>query len=290
VGTGGSADLLWLPYVAAEYVRATGDGSVLDELAPFLEQRQLGEGEHDIFASPAVSEQHGSVYEHCLRALDAGATRGAHGLPLMGAGDWNDGMNRVGEAGRGESVWLAFFLGRTLRDFQPLAASRGDTGRVTWCESEVRRLGAAVDAGGWDGDWYRRAYFDDGAPLGSRENAGCRIDAIAQSWAVIADVGSKDRAARALDASLAQLVRADDVMMLRFRPPFRSGDADPGYIRSYPPGVRENGGQYTHGVLWTVLALTRLARGDDAARLPRLLSPVQHAEPRSGPARFPIEP
>jgi cyclic beta-1,2-glucan synthetase len=276
--------------VTAEYVRATGDTGILDTVLPFLDQRPLKEGEHDIFAAPARSTQTGTLYEHCARALDAGATSGPHGLPLMRGGDWNDGMNRVGEGGVGESVWLAWFLARTLRDFAPLALGRGDSARVALCEQEIQRLTAAIEDGGWDGEWYRRAYFDDGTPVGSRDSVECKIDAIAQSWAVIAGVGDPARAVRANQRAEELLVRKEDGMMLLFSPPFTGGGNDPGYIRAYPAGVRENGGQYTHGVLWSALATALAGDGDRATAMLSMLAPINHASTPEKMRQYMVEP
>jgi cellobiose phosphorylase len=285
-----SDDLLWLPYVTAEYVRATGDTGILDEPLAFLDQRELKEGEHDVFAAPARSTEVASLYEHCTRALDAGTTSGRHGLPLMRAGDWNDGMNRIGEGGLGESVWLAWFLAKTLGDFAPLAQAKGDGARVARCAAEVLRLTAAIEEGGWDGAWYRRAYFDDGSPVGSRASVECSIDAIAQSWAVIAGVGDPARAVCANQRAEELLVRKEDGMMLLFSPPFTGIGNDPGYIRAYPPGVRENGGQYTHGVLWSALATALAGDGDRAAAMLSMLAPINHASTRETMLRYAVEP
>jgi cyclic beta-1,2-glucan synthetase len=285
-----SDDLLWLPYVTAEYVRATGDTGILEEVLSFLEQRPLKDGEHDIFGVPARSAQSASLYEHCTRALDAGTTVGAHGLPLMRGGDWNDGMNRIGEGGVGESVWLAWFLARTLRDFAPLAVAKGDRARAARGAAEIHRLAAAIEDGGWDGEWYRRAYFDDGTPVGSRESVECKIDAIAQSWAVIAGVGDPARAARANQRADEMLVRKEDGMMLLFSPPFTGAGHDPGYIGAYPAGVRENGGQYTHGVLWSALATALSGDGDRATAMLSMLAPINHASTPEKMRAYAVEP
>ncbi|MEY2931467.1 MAG: hypothetical protein RL033_2216 [Pseudomonadota bacterium] len=285
-----SDDMLWLPYVTAEYVRVTGDRAVLDEQIPFLTERLLAPGEEDLFSSPAVSETRASLYEHCVRALDVGATSGPHGLPTMRHGDWNDGMNRVGQHGQGESVWLAWFLARTLLDFAPLALGREDRTRAGWCQEQIERLTRAVEKHAWDGEWYRRGYFDDGTPLGSKQNQECRIDAIAQSWAVISGIGDRERAAQAVAASEAHLIRQRGRFMCLLDPPFQKQDPDPGYIRAYPPGIRENGGQYTHGVLWTLHALTVLREGDRAGALLDLLNPVHHADTPEALERYRVEP
>jgi cyclic beta-1,2-glucan synthetase len=285
-----SDDLLWLPYATAQYVLATSDQSILQERIPVLEERQLAPNEADLFGSPPPSHEGISLYEHCVRALVRGATEGPHGLPLMRGGDWNDGMNRVGREGKGESVWLAWFLAKTLRDFSELAKQQGDEVRVAWCTQHVARLAQAIDAHAWDGAWYRRAFFDDGSPLGSALNSECQIDAIAQSWAVIAGVGDERRATQALRSAEQRLIVEEDQQMLLLTPPFERAEPDPGYIRSYPPGIRENGGQYTHGVLWTVVALCLQGHGDRAFRLMHMLNPVNHGSTREQVARYRVEP
>lgn len=287
-----SDDMLWLPYITAQYVRATGDRSILDEKLPFLQSRRLEPKERDLFLAPTATQEAASLYEHCTRALDIGNTRGENGLPLIQAGDWNDGMDRVGEEGKGTSVWLAWFLIRTLRDFQPIAQALGDVERARWCASECDRISAALDAHAWDGQWYRRGTFDDGTPLGSKQSTECKIDAIAQSWAVIAGTGDPARAATALDSSVRELFREDDGLMLLFSPPFeKTRDVhDPGYIGAYPPGVRENGGQYTHGVLWTILAEALRGDGDRAMHLMSKLLPIHHALDKTSARRYAVEP
>jgi len=285
-----SDDMLWLPFVTAEYVRITGDRSVLDEQVPFLAERVLAPGEEDLFSAPPASDERASVYEHCKRAIDVGITAGEHGLPLMKSGDWNDGMNRIGHEGKGESVWLAWFLAKTLGEFAQVARLMGDREREAMCLETGKRIARAVDEHAWDGEWYRRVSFDEGKWLGSKESPECAIDAIAQSWAVIAGVGDPERAATAVAASEARLIVPSLRMMKLLDPAFEHTHPHPGYIQSYPAGIRENGGQYTHGVLWTVLALTLLGAGDRAGELLGLLNPIRHADTPDGIQRYRVEP
>jgi cellobiose phosphorylase len=285
-----SDDLLWLPYVTAFYVHATGDRSVLDEPAGFLEARALAAGEDEAYLLPAPAAERADVYEHCCRALDCSLTRGAHGLPLMGTGDWNDGMNRVGREGRGESVWLGFFLYTVLGDFLPLCERRGDAERVRRYAAYRADLRAALDTAGWDGAWYRRAYYDDGTPLGSAGADECRIDAVAQAWAVLSGAARPDRAASAMDAVERELVAADAGLVRLLWPPFDRTPHDPGYIRGYVPGIRENGGQYTHAALWVVRALATLGRRERAATLLEMIGPVHHTRTAAAVARYQVEP
>ncbi len=285
-----SDDLAWLPYVVDHYLVVTGDRGVLDESVPFLTMRPLEPHEHEVYDAPTVSEETGSVYQHCLRALRKAGTAGAHGLPLIGGGDWNDGMNRVGVDGRGESVWLAWFLAATARRFAAHADARGDAAAAAELRERADRYVAAVEAHGWDGEWYRRAYFDDGTPLGTAADAECRIDSIAQSWSVIAGGGAAERRARAMRSVEALLVREHDRVLPLLTPPFDVTPRDPGYIKGYLPGVRENGAQYTHAALWVVLATALQRRDGRAFELFRMLNPLTHTETPEGVARYQVEP
>ena len=285
-----SDDRGWLAYAVANYVRATADVAVLEATVPFLEGQFLQAEEHDSFFQPSVSDEIGSLFEHCARGLDASLQVGGHGLPLMGTGDWNDGMNRVGELGRGESVWLGWLLYVALSEFAPYADARGETARAATWRNHARELQAALEREAWDGDWYRRAWFDDGTPLGSAADAECRIDAISQSWAAISGAAEPGRAARAMASVERELIRPQDQLALLFAPPFNKTPLNPGYIKGYPPGIRENGGQYTHAALWSVMAFAALGEGDKAAALFSLLNPINHARTRSDVHRYKVEP
>ncbi len=285
-----SDDNVWLAHCVAHYIKVTGDVSVLDQTVPFLEGQMLLPGEHDAFFQPAVTEATATLYEHCARALSLSLAHGEHGLPLMGSGDWNDGMNRVGEAGRGESVWLGWFLLSTLQELVPVAIAREDAGRAALWQDRIVTLQAALESNGWDGNWYRRGFFDDGSVLGSAQNDECRIDAIAQSWAVLSGGASPERALMAMDQSYRQLVRQDDKLALLFTPPFDKMDKDPGYIKAYPPGIRENGGQYTHGVIWSIFAHAKLGQADQANQLFSMINPINHALDEVEARRYKVEP
>ena len=284
-----SDDCAWLAYTVAHYIQATSDLAVLDEPLAFLAATPLTPEEHDRFFLPEPSGTVGSLYEHCARALDHSLPVGAHGLPLMGTGDWNDGMNRIGERGLGESVWLGWFLHAALTAFLPLAEARGDTARTTAWRAHLAALPEALERC-WDGEWYLRAYHDDGSALGSHTDAQCTIDSIAQSWSVLSGVAPADHAARAMASLDRHLVRADDKLLLVLTPPFDKPAVDPGYIAGYPPGIRENGGQYSHAAMWAVLAFAALGDGDKATRLFAMLNPINHARTKPDADRYKVEP
>jgi cyclic beta-1,2-glucan synthetase len=285
-----SDDSLWLPYALTHYLEVTGDTAILDEVVPFLEGPAIPPGQDDAYFQPTVSAERATFFEHCARALDRSMPVGAHGLPLIGTGDWNDGMNRVGHEGRGESVWLGWFLHATLWEFARVAEARGEGGRADTWRTHVHALKASLEAHAWDGDWYRRAYFDDGTPLGSVANPECRIDSIAQSWGVISGAAEPARAARAMAAVEEYLVRRDQELILLFTPPFDRAPLDPGYIKGYPPGIRENGGQYTHAAIWAVMAFAALGDGDKANELFSILNPINRTSTRAGVHRYKVEP
>ena len=285
-----SDDRAWLAYVAVHYIQTTGDENVLEEQLPFLTGDPLKPDQHDAFFQPGATENTATLYEHCARALDQALATGAHGLPLIGTGDWNDGMNRVGEHGQGESVWLGWFLHAALTGFVPYAESRRDSARVARWLVHMDALRQALEEHGWDGDWYRRAYFDDGFALGSSANRECRIDSIAQSWSVLSGVAPPDRRARAMEAVMKYLVRPEDRLMALFSPPFVATPHDPGYIKGYPAGIRENGGQYTHGVLWAVAAFCVMGEGSKAGELFAMLNPVNHGGSAAMVQRYRVEP
>jgi len=271
-------------------VEVTGDDSIWQEEVGFVEEAPLRPEEQERFGIPRVSAEKASILEHCWRAIDRSLRFGEHGLPLMGSGDWNDGMNKVGWQGSGESVWMGWFLYTILTQFAPIAEARGDSERARRYCREGKRLARAIDDSAWDGEWYRRAYFDDGTPLGSGGNEECRIDSLSQSWAVKTGAADPKRAQEAMRAVGDYLVRKEDKLILLLTPAFDRMNPDPGYIRSYVPGVRENGGQYTHAAMWVIMATAILGQGDRAMELFDLVNPINHALDSSSALLYRVEP
>lgn len=293
-----SDDLLWLPFVTCFYVRVTADTSIWNEKIPFIEAALLKPGQDDSYITPTVSTESASLLEHCCRAVDRSMKVGSHGLPLMGSGDWNDGMNRVGHEGKGESVWVAWFLMTVLEKMIPhcemhqelLKASDEFSERAALYQAHWEKLKVALEEKAWDGEWYLRAFFDDGTPLGSSKNEECRLDSISQSWAVLSGAGDPERSKRALAAVDEGLVRRSDGLIQLFTPPFNKSAMDPGYVKGYLPGVRENGGQYTHAAIWTMMAFAELGDGERVNELYSLLNPIHHSMTRSGLHKYRVEP
>jgi cyclic beta-1,2-glucan synthetase len=285
-----SDDMLWLPYVTAHYIDVTGDTAILDEPIPLLTGPALKDGQMDLYFEPSVAAEKATLFEHCARAIDRCMAVGSHGVPLMGTGDWNDGMNRVGDKGKGESVWLAWFLSIVTGSFAPVAAARGDAVRAEKWTSHSRSIVDACDREAWDGNWYLRAWFDDGTPLGAAGSDGCAIASLSQTWSVMSGAGNPDRARCAMESLEQELVRRSDKLILLLTPPFDQTSLDPGYVKGYLPGVRENGGQYSHAAVWAIIAFAELGRGDKAGELISILNPVNHSRTLSDVERYFVEP
>lgn len=285
-----SDDYLWLPFVTSRYIHTTHDTGMLEEIIPFLQGRLLNVGEESYYDMPVVSEQRATLYEHCKAAIKHGLRFGEHGLPLIGSGDWNDGMNMVGIHGKGESVWLAFFLYDILNRFKKIATLKKDIEFVKLCEAEAKKLKQNINTHAWDGKWYMRAYFDDGSPLGSHLNSECMIDAIAQSWSVLSEAGEPDRIQTAMQSANQYLINREKGLIQLLEPPFDKADMDPGYIKGYVPGVRENGGQYTHAAIWMVMAFAKLNDRERTFELLSLINPINHGKTPEDVAIYKAEP
>lgn len=285
-----SDDYVWLPYVTARYVAITGDKAILDEVVPFIEGRQLNASEESYYDMPFTSEKRASLYNHCKQSIQHAFRFGEHGLPLIGSGDWNDGMNMVGIHGKGESVWLGFFLYDVLMRFIPVASQSGDSEFAEICKQSAGTLRKNIEENAWDGSWYRRAYFDDGTPLGSSSNTECKIDSISQSWSILSEAGKSERAAKAMKSVETFLINKDNGLLQLLEPPFNNSDMDPGYIKGYVPGVRENGGQYTHAAIWMVMAFAKMGDRSRTAELLNMINPINHGSSQESMSVYKVEP
>ncbi|MCD7897774.1 MAG: cyclic beta 1-2 glucan synthetase, partial [Planctomycetaceae bacterium] len=285
-----SDDYLWLAYCTERYIRVTGDTGILDEKIRFIQGRPLRDDEESYYDLMQKSDETASLYEHCRRSIQHGLRLGRHGLPLMGSGDWNDGMDLVGIDGAGESVWLAFFLYSVLMNFTAVAEQRGDGEYSALCRKNAEKLAESIRKNAWDGDWYRRAYFDDGTPLGSKDSPECSIDSIAQSWSVLSGAGDPDRLKRAMQSLDERLIDDDNLLVRLFTPAFNVWSKNPSYIKGYVPGVRENGGQYTHAAIWAAMAFAAEGDRENAWRLQKILNPISHGSTPEWADKYMAEP
>lgn len=285
-----SDDLLWLAYLTIEYIEFTGDKSILDIETPYLQGQILESNQDERYDKYSESKEQGSIYEHCIKAIEKSLNFGENGLPKIGSGDWNDGFSTVGNKGKGESVWLGFFLYYILNKFIPICREKGEEELTQKYEGIKMNLKRALNSNGWDGRWFRRAFMDDGNVLGSMENDECRIDSIAQSWSIISGAGDNDKKYISMESLENHLVDRENGIIKLLDPPFEKGKLEPGYIRGYLPGVRENGGQYTHGAIWVIIAETMLGFGDKAAELYRMINPIEHARTKEASKKYKVEP
>ena len=285
-----SDDLLWLPYVTSEYIRIVGDSKILSEQVPFVTDSQLNDSHDERYGVPSVTDFTATLFEHCVRAIEKSLNVGVHGLPLMGSGDWNDGMNTVGNKGHGESVWLGWFLIDVLDKFAPICKLMGESEKAKKYKKHSEKLLESIEKNAWDGNWYKRAYFDNGTPLGSVQNSECKIDSISQTWSVISEAGNPERMLQAMRSLEDYLVIRQDGIIKLLTPPFETSDLEPGYIKGYVPGVRENGGQYTHAAAWVIIAFAKLGDGDKAWELFELINPINHTHNLREYSRYKAEP